>query len=248
MARGMPPPWQQDRREPTMRRIDRTREHLVRQTPMMPARSIDAVIFDLGGVLSRTGKPSDLSGRFPGHDPKTVIRILMGDYGTDGDHPWHRLERGEMTLEENRRLNREAFAAAGIDVPPPEPGPQSSLRFEPNVAVIDLVHELRSAGLRLGVLTNNVLEFRQMWWPMMDFDVIFDDVVDSHEVAMRKPDPAIYRLALDRLGAVAARTAFLDDVQSNIDAADAVGMRGILVDDDPSSAVQTVRTLAGLMT
>ena len=110
----------------------------------------------------------------------------------------------------------------------------------------DLVHELKSCGFRLGVLTNNVRELRQAWWPMLDFANIFDDVVDSHEVGMRKPNHAIYKLSLSRLGVEAHRTAFLDDAQSNVDAATAVGMHGIWVDIDPTDAVQRVRQLANL--
>ena len=81
---------------------------------------------------------------------------------------------------------------------------------------------------------------------MMPFDEWFDDVVDSHEVGVRKPNPAIYQLALARLGADAARTAFLDDVPTNIAAADAVGIRGVLVEEDPTAAIATVRRWAGL--
>ena len=212
----------------------------------MAARSIDTVIFDLGGVLTRNGRHSDFARRFPGADPEVVTRIIVGDYGEDGEHPWHRLERGEITLQENRRLNRDALAAAGIEVPPAPPGGMQPMQFEPNVPVITLVHDLRAAGLRLGVLTNNVAEFRSMWWDLLPFDELFDDLVDSHEVGMRKPNVAIYQLALARLGAEAARTAFLDDVPSNVLAAEAVGMLGVLVDEDPLPAVATVRRLAGL--
>ena len=45
----------------------------------------------------------------------------MGDYGADTDHPWHRLERGEITLEENREHNRRALAEIGIEMPPDRP-------------------------------------------------------------------------------------------------------------------------------
>ena len=79
-----------------------------------------------------------------------------------------------------------------------------------------------------------------------NFANIFDDVVDSHEVGMRKPNHAIYELSLSRLGVEAHRTAFLDDAQSNVNAATAVGMHGIWVDVDPTDAVQRVRQLADL--
>jgi len=212
-------------------------------------RTIDAVIFDLGGVLARTGRLADFAARYPDHDAATITGILMGDYADDTDHPWHRLERGEMTLAENREINRAALAAIGVEMPPASPqGATAGLTFEVNVPVIELVAELRDASprIRLGVLTNNVLEFRPMWWDMLPFEEWFDDIVDSHEVGLRKPNPAIYELALSRLGVTAPRAAFLDDVASNLVPARNLGMHAVLVEDDPSAAIATVRQLADL--
>lgn len=212
----------------------------------MSDRLIDTVIFDVGGVLAANGRHADFASRFPHADPEVVTRIFVGDYGEDGDHPWHRLERGEITLEENRRLNRAALEAAGIELKPPPPGAPVTVEFTRSEPMVALVQDLRAAGLRLGVLTNNVLEFRDRWRSMMPFDEWFDDVVDSHEVGLRKPNPAIYQLALARLGAEAGRTAFLDDVATNVEAAAGVGIRGVLVEEDPSGAIATVRGWAGL--
>ena len=97
------------------------------------------------------------------------------------------------------------------------------------------------------MLTNNVAEFRDSWWAMMPFDEWFDDVVDSHEVGLRKPNPAIYQLALARLGADAERTAFLDDVATNVSAAQSVGIRGVWVEEDPTEAIAAVRRMAGFI-
>jgi epoxide hydrolase-like predicted phosphatase len=210
----------------------------------MPARAIDTVIFDFGGVLARNGRLSDLGSRFPAEQRATAMRLLMGDYGQDNDHPWHRLERGEITLDEHRRMMQESFAAEGISAGLPQPGTGVTIEFVRNQPVVTLVEDLRAAGFRLGVLTNNVREFRPNWWPLLPFEEWFDDIVDSHEVGMRKPNPAIYQLALARLGAEAGRTAFLDDVATNVSAATGVGMHGVWVDEDPSEAVATVRRWA----
>jgi epoxide hydrolase-like predicted phosphatase len=218
------------------------------------SRLIDAVIFDLGGVLAANGRHTDFAARFPAEQAAQVRAIMLGDYGADGDHPWHRLERGEITLQEVRRLNRAALEAAGIELPAPPSstgtgtGANSGgmIEFVVSEPMAELVRELRGHDFRLGVLTNNVAEFKAQWRTMLPFDELFDDVVDSHEVGMRKPNPAIYQLALARLGADAGRTAFLDDVASNVEAADTVGMRGLMVEEDPTEAVATVRRWAGL--
>jgi epoxide hydrolase-like predicted phosphatase len=210
---------------------------------------IDTVIFDLGGVLSSSGRPSDVVRRFP-HDPLDVVmEVVMGDYGHDTDHPWHQLERGEITMNDYREALMELVQKAGI-TPTPETKSEGHseevFRFEPCAPMIELVHDLRSAGLKVGVLTNNIREFRPLWWSMLDFPNVFHDVVDSHEVGLRKPNPAIYELALERLGATAHRTAFLDDAVSNVKAANMVGLHGVWVDCDPEPAILAVRQLAGL--
>ncbi len=221
------------------------RRRPIRMQRVQPV-TIDTVIFDLGGVIASNGRPRDIARRFPDHDPDVVMKALMGDYGSDSDHPWHRLERGEISLDDHRALTKEHLAAVGIDTALPSPGSGQRMHFEPNAPVIELIHDLSRHGVRLGLLTNNVREFRPLWWSMLPFEELFDDIVDSHEVGMRKPNPAIYQLALARLGAEPGRTAFLDDVATNVEAANSVGMIGLIVDEDPLAAVATVRNLVGL--
>jgi len=204
-------------------------------------RAIDTAIFDLGGVIMRNGSPADFARRFPDLDPAIVLPILMGPYHDDTDHPWHRLERGELSLQEVREANRAALAEAGVP-----PMPAVEMAFEINEEMVELVRDLRTAGLRTGLLTNNARELRDRWWGLLPYDELFDDVVDSHQVGMRKPNLAIYRLALERLGATAARTAFLDDIASNVAAAQTAGMVGVLVEDGGEAAIAHVRELAGL--
>jgi putative hydrolase of the HAD superfamily len=209
---------------------------------------ITAVIFDLGGVLAANGRQSDLSARFPAEHAELVRSIFMGPYHEDTDHPWHRLERGEISMEAMREQVGRMLAEAGVSFPEAPRGDDGSVgfAFRPNEPVVDLVERLRTHGVRTGVLTNNVAEMRPLWWPMLEFERLFDDIVDSSDVGMRKPNPAIYHLALERLGVAAAHTAFLDDVASNVEAAVAVGMTGIVVDEDPLPAVRQVLELTGL--
>ena len=85
--------------------------------------------------------------------------------------------------------------------------------------MIDYMRELNGRGRRLAICTNNVREWEARWRAMLPIDEIFDTVVDSAFVGMRKPDPEIYRLTLERLGAAPAEALFVDDVELNCEAA-----------------------------
>ena len=73
------------------------------------------------------------------------------------------------------------------------------------------------------MLTNNVREWEPLWRTKLPIDEIFETVVDSGFVGLRKPDPAIYALVLERLGLPAEECVFVDDLERNIDAARALG-------------------------
>jgi epoxide hydrolase-like predicted phosphatase len=217
----------------------------------MGQQQADAVIFDLGGVIMKNGGPRDFTRRYPDHDPAVVAEIVMGPHHLDTDHPWHRVERGEITLAECRALTKVKMDDAGIvasvptEKPPTTGGP--AFTFQLNDDMVTFIHDLKTAGFPIGILTNNVKEFREWWWPLMDFASIFDTIVDSHEVGMRKPNPAIYHLTMDRIGATPARTVFLDDLHANVAAANAVGMHGVLVEEDSRGAISRARELTNLL-
>ena len=78
---------------------------------------------------------------------------------------------------------------------------------------------------------------------MIPVDELFDVVVDSSQSGVRKPDPAIFALALDALNVTADRAVFLDDFPGNIAAAEAVGLRGILVGSDRLAAFDALEGL-----
>jgi putative hydrolase of the HAD superfamily len=214
----------------------------------MSQRTVDAVIFDLGGVIMKNGGPRDFTRRYPDHDPAVIAEIVMGPHHLDTDHQWHRLERGEITMAECRALTKDMLDAAGIVATAPAPSTGGgAFNFQLNDEMVAFIHDLKSAGLPIAILTNNVKEFREMWWPLMDFETVFDAIVDSHEVKMRKPNPDIYHLTMDRIGATPNRTAFLDDLRANVDAASALGMHGVWVEEDASGAIAAARALSGLL-
>jgi putative hydrolase of the HAD superfamily len=216
----------------------------------MTQRAVDAVIFDLGGVIMRNGSPRDFTQQYPDHDPTHIAELIMGPHHLDTDHPWHQVERGEITFAQCREMTQQLLAEAGVTRPASPPkdssASQSSFTFELNDDMVAFIHDLRDAHIPTAILTNNVREFRQWWWPLLDFDALFTTIVDSHEVGMRKPNPAIYQLTLQRLGVEATRAAFLDDLHANVVAASDLGLHGIHVEQDSLPAIQHGRTLTNL--
>src|SRR6476619_46553 len=81
------------------------------------------------------------------------------------------------------------------------------------VAMHDLAARVRAAGYRTALLTNNVREWEPRWRAIFAVDELFELVVDSAFVGLRKPDPAIYRLPCDRLGLAAEQCLFVDDLE-----------------------------------
>ena len=95
--------------------------------------------------------------------------------------------------------------------------------LEPNEDLFAFYRGLHAEGMRMALLTNNVREWEPLWRTMLPLDEIFETVVDSGFVGVRKPDSAIYELMLERLGLPASACAFVDDVGVNIEAAQALG-------------------------
>jgi putative hydrolase of the HAD superfamily len=95
--------------------------------------------------------------------------------------------------------------------------------------MIQLVRDLRGRGVRAALLTNNVREWEPLWRSKLpEVEELFEVIVDSAFVGVRKPDPAIYSLTLERLGGVAPeRCVFLDDLEVNCEAARELGITAV---------------------
>jgi epoxide hydrolase-like predicted phosphatase len=209
-------------------------------------RSIRAVVFDFGGVLTEPPTPvvtsiAEASGASVGE----LAALLLGAYGEDGDHPWHRLERGEIPFAELCHWASQEGTRRGwrLDLGPlPELMRDLVVREE----MIDRVRSLRAEGYVTAIVTNNVREFALAWRAKLPLHELFDVVVDSCEVGLRKPDPQIYRLALERLGGLSPDQAvFLDDFDENVRGAERVGMTGILVGTDWKAALARLEEVLG---
>lgn len=199
--------------------------------------TIEAVVFDFGGVF--TGSP--FTGLHDWHvargiDPQTGLRAVFGPYDEDTDHPWHRLERGEIALEAAAEQIKVVGAEMGLDVDLREMFGAMGGAGGTREDVVAIGLDLRARGYRTALITNNIAEFSDGWRAMIPVEELFEVIVDSSAVGMRKPDPRIYRMALDQLGVAPERSVFLDDAPGNIAAARALGMHAILVEDDHTAA------------
>jgi putative hydrolase of the HAD superfamily len=200
---------------------------------------IEAIFFDFGGVF--TPSPFTVireAGPELGLDPELALTLCFGPYDDDTDHPWHRLERGEVALIEARRLLIALAAEQDVVLDPFVLLARLAGEDPDRVLFVDRVRDLRAEGYRTGLITNNVAEFGDGWRAMAPVDELFEVIIDSSRVGVRKPDPRIYRMALAALDVSAPeRAVFLDDHPGNLVGAAAVGMRTVLVGPDRPAAL-----------
>jgi epoxide hydrolase-like predicted phosphatase len=197
------------------------------------------VLFDLTGVVTTSPWPAITAAA------RGDLELLVGPYHQDTDHPWHRLERGEITIDEWLTAVHALAEAAGTTL---DLAPMQSLLSTLSVHddVVAHIRVLRADGYRTALVTNNVREGSATWRAMLPVDDLFDIVVDSSSVGMRKPDPAIFVHTLDLLGGIAPeRAVFLDDVEGNLVGARSAGLRTILVSDPPGPALAELDLLLG---
>jgi len=207
---------------------------------------IEAVVSDFGGVLTTPlmrafAALQDENDLEPGALGAALRRIAE----RDGRHPLYELECGRMTEHDFLAgLSAQLRADLGRDVELHSFAERYFTHLEPNHAMIAFLGELRDRGYRLGLLTNNVREWEPRWRPMLPIDELFEVVVDSAFVGMRKPDPGIYRLTCERLGVAAERCVFVDDVEVNCEAARGLGMHAVRYRDS-AQAIAEVRAALG---
>ncbi len=209
------------------------------------SRPIDAVLFDFGGVFTHSPfAVIEQLGEEMGTRPGQLQEIVFGPYHQDTDHPWHRLERGEIKLVDARDEVMALGRQAGLEVDPFLLLARTTTGHGVREEFVDCAHALRKSGIRTAMVTNNVAEFRQAWQRMIPVETMFDVLIDSSELGIRKPSPAIYERALTDLGNIAPHKAiFLDDYPANIEAANALGLHGILVEPDSQKSLSQVAAL-----
>eukprot|EP01111_Echinosteliopsis_oligospora_P019093 TRINITY_DN9056_c0_g1_i1.p1 TRINITY_DN9056_c0_g1~~TRINITY_DN9056_c0_g1_i1.p1 ORF type:complete len:121 (+),score=30.82 TRINITY_DN9056_c0_g1_i1:415-777(+) len=110
--------------------------------------------------------------------------------------------------------------------------------------MIDFIHWLRSKGIKTAALTNNwTQEGVKNDQDLYGLAKLFDIIVESRLVKLRKPDPKIYKLVLDQLQLSPHQCLFLDDIGANLKPAREMGLNTIHVSgkDAVSTAISRVR-------
>jgi putative hydrolase of the HAD superfamily len=207
--------------------------------------SLKAVLFDVGGVLVESPfRHMAPVAAAHGIDLRTFAQIAVGRGAyDDGTHPWHRIERGEITVEQFNAATAEMAVGMGVMNFPPLPDIGTMLRPEfVRSDMVALVGACRARGLHTSVVTNNIAEWTA-WRGLFPLADLFDDVIDSWEVGMRKPEARIYELAAQRLGVTPGECLFLDDMPENLVGAQAVGMQTVLVDESDSAVAEVTNRL-----
>ena len=111
-----------------------------------------------------------------------------------------------------------------------------------------LIRDAKAAGIPVGMLTNDLTSFHDAdWLARMTIIGEFDVMVDGRTEGVYKPDPAAYRLMLDRMGLPAEGTVFIDDQPVNLAGAEEVGLTPVRLDPtDPAPGFRLARSLLGL--
>ena len=216
---------------------------------MAPAQ---ALLLDVGVVLFKSAwEIADDYERLRGLPAGTVVGRGPLEW-TAPDDLWQRYRAGEITerdywltfadtavangapLDGHPHLMRAMFQQPGVEAVRPE--------------ALALVEECKVAGIALGILTNELMDFQGREWVeaqswFRDFPVL----VDSSELGIRKPDPRPYLISAEALHLPPHDIVFIDDNPAYVDGGSAVGMRSILLEvTDPAAAFDAARTELGL--
>jgi putative hydrolase of the HAD superfamily len=208
---------------------------------------VEAIVFDWGGVLA-----GDVSGGLADAEERLglspgAMPLLLGIHPceTDTENLWHFRELGRATALEWARWYCDRMEAAGGPSVPPElivAAEADLFSMDPNAVVLEAAHRWKTAGYRLGICTNNFAELGSVWRGRLPIE-LFDAVVVSCEVGVRKPDPEMYACVTEALGVAPDATVLLDDFEGNVAGARAAGWQAVLVGSDRAAAIAELDAL-----
>jgi putative hydrolase of the HAD superfamily len=203
--------------------------------------AIRATLWDFGGVISTS--PFESFRRYEERMglPQDFLRTLNA---TNPDtNAWARFERSEVSFEEFCALYEEEGRAAGGVIDGRDV--MACLSGELRPEMLEAIRRCK-AKLTTGLITNNVALMNEGpgWHETVPLGDLFDVVIESSKVGVRKPDARIYELACEQLGVEPSEVVFLDDLGVNLKPAAAMGMTTIKV-VDPAVALRELSAAVG---
>ena len=204
--------------------------------------TITAVLWDFGGVILES--PFSAFDHYEGQRglPPGFIRSLNA--ANPDTNAWARLERGEVGIEEFARLFEAEAADAGQQIVAADVLDLLSGAVRP--LMVEAVRRCK-ARLKTALITNNFVGFEQGLDRRAGVDeatALFDVIIESSKVGVRKPDRRIYELTCEALAIEPSEAVFLDDLGVNLKPARAMGMRTIKV-SDPELALDELEAVIG---
>ncbi|MFO7963788.1 MAG: HAD-IA family hydrolase [Desulfobacterales bacterium] len=196
---------------------------------------IKAVLWDFGGVI--TSSPFEAFNRFEAEHGIPLDFIRRINATNSRSNAWARFESSRITLEEFDTEFEEETRAAGHPIPGLKVLELLSGEIRPRM--VDALKTCKRHFL-LACITNNMRSGEEPAMArteekaarLQEIMAMFDVVVESSKEGVRKPDPEIYRIVLERMGVSAEETVFLDDLGINLKPAKALGMKTIKVIDE----------------
>jgi len=207
---------------------------------------IEAVIFDFGGVL--TTSPFEAFARFERERGLPADIIRRTNAANHHDNAWAQFERAELDVEAFDALFAAESLLLGAEVRGSDVLPLLSGDLRP-----EMVEALRriKTRYRTGCITNNLpanatgsAGGRSLY--VAGVMALFDHVIESAKIGLRKPDPRIYRMMTDALGVKPQACVYLDDLGINLKPAREMGMTTIKV-VDAAQAIAELEAATGMV-
>ena len=199
---------------------------------------IEAVIWDFGGVF--TTSPFDAFTRYERERglPENLIRKINSTNHLE--NAWAKFERSELDLVGFDTAFAAEARALGHDVPGREIIALLAGDFRPEM--IEALRRIKTK-FKTGCITNNVPSMQQdagqgRSFYAREIMALFDHVIESSKVGIRKPNPLIYQMMCETLGVKPETCVYLDDLGGNLKPARALGMTTIKVDTGPQAIAE----------
>lgn len=194
----------------------------------MSQNSIEAVVFDYGGVLCHPPATSD-------------IDRLAAPFGLPRDKFWRMYGRLRGPYDRGQMAAREYWGTmaqcAGVLLTEAQYSSLQTIDLEMwsgyNDSMLRLAAQLRDAGVKTGILSNMLAEMLEKLRAEVDWLPLFDVQVYSCDLGLVKPDEAIYARLIEELGVDPSRTLFVDDIAANVEGARRAGLQALVFESEP---------------